>query len=288
MNLLSSFPADRLKSSVHLVLPPADIPRFIGLNALLDDSVRPTPQHSPVWPKNSPMSAQTIHINRLCVNEAYTHAMACAVADVLLPGDVIALEGDLGAGKTTFTRSLAQSLGTDAGLVSSPTFVIVNEYPLSSAVRGIARVIHADAYRLTSTDDLDALGWDRFTTPDKHASRDAVLLIEWPSRIADALPPEHLTIRLTPHNESDASTTARQMDLHVPQAWRSRPRLDWLIHQVPVTCRVTGQLVHPTSPSYPFIDDRAKMADLNRWFSGSYSITRPLRPDDEEADNDRR
>jgi endogenous inhibitor of DNA gyrase (YacG/DUF329 family) len=78
------------------------------------------------------------------------------------------------------------------------------------------------------------------------------------------------------------------MELHVPQAWRSRPRLDLLVHQVPVTCRISGQLVHPTSPSYPFIDDRAKMADLNRWFSGSYSITRPLRPEDEEADNDRR
>lgn len=214
--------------------------------------------------------------------------MARAVADVLLPGDVVTLEGELGAGKTTFTRSLAQSLGADAGLVSSPTFVIVNEYPLSAPVRGISRIIHADAYRLRGIDDLDALGWDRFTTPEKHAARGAILLIEWPSRIADALPAERLTVQLSPIGDAEALTTTRQMDLHVPSAWRARPRLDRLIHQVPVICRTTGQLVHPTSLSYPFVDDRARMADLNRWFTGSYSITRPLRPDDEEADSDRR
>jgi len=214
--------------------------------------------------------------------------MARAVADVLAPGDVVALEGDLGAGKTTFTRALSQALGADGGLVSSPTFVIVNEYPLPSGVRGISRVVHADAYRLTSTDDLDGLGWDGFTNPDRHASPDAVLLIEWPSRIAEALPDDRLTVRLTPPADDALLHTARQMELLIPATWRARPRVDWLLHQVPVTCRVTGQLVHPTSPSYPFIDERAKMADLNRWFSGSYSISRPLRPDDEELDNERR
>jgi tRNA threonylcarbamoyl adenosine modification protein YjeE len=222
--------------------------------------------------------AELIVLRRLLADETHTQAMARAVADVLAPGDVVALEGDLGAGKTTFTRSLAHALGADPALVSSPTFVIVNEYPLAAPVRGIARVVHADAYRLTSSDDLEPLGWDRFTTPQRAAARDAVLLVEWPSRIADALAADRLVIKLAP--DADVGPDARRMEIHAPASWRGRPRMDLLMHQVPVKCRITGRLVHPTSPTYPFYDERAKMADLNRWFSGSYTISRPITPED--------
>jgi len=227
------------------------------------------------------MSGEVMVIQRHCPDEAYTDAMARGVADALMPGDVVALQGDLGAGKTTFARSLARAMGADAGLVSSPTFVVVNEYPLATPVRGIRRVVHADAYRLHGADDLDALGWDRFTKPDRHAADDAVLLVEWPSKIDGALPTDHAAVRLEPDMDPVANPTVRRMTLRLPGAWRARPAAEMLRLQQPLPCRITGRLVHPTNQSYPFVDDRAKMADLNRWFTGSYSIGRPIKPEDE-------
>ncbi len=198
-----------------------------------------------------------------------TAALGCALAGLLRAGDTLALQGDLGAGKTTLARAIAQARGVDPSLISSPTYVIVNEYP--PAREGDPLVVHVDAYRLTSAEDLDPLGWDRL------ADGTAVLLIEWAERIADALPPEHTaTLRLRATAES-----ARAAELDCPEAWESRSPFAALRElalpvRTPTTCPVTGQHVPADSPSWPFASDRARMADLYKWFSGQHEISRPM------------
>lgn len=201
----------------------------------------------------------------------YTASLAAGVASILRAGDIIRLEGDLGAGKTTFVRGLAHALGVPAGLVSSPTFVLVNEYPLTTERRGIRRLIHVDAYRLTSSEDLDALGWDRYVTPEGSAQSDCAIVIEWPTRIAEALASgaSPATIRFTNLGES-----SRQIELDLPDSFASRPGATELADREPIRCPITGVWVEPTRATYPFAGEKEKLADLNRWFTGAYSIGR--------------
>ena len=90
------------------------------------------------------------------------------------PGTVIALTGDLGAGKTAFVRGLAEALGC-RGRVTSPTFTIVNEYP------GSPELIHFDMYRLSGEDELYELGWDDYL------ARNAVVVCEWSELVPGAM-----------------------------------------------------------------------------------------------------
>ncbi|HYE63736.1 MAG TPA: tRNA (adenosine(37)-N6)-threonylcarbamoyltransferase complex ATPase subunit type 1 TsaE [Phycisphaerales bacterium] len=227
------------------------------------------------------MSRATIVIQRTSDSEEATGALAAGLASVLASGDVLALEGDLGAGKTTFVRALAGALGVDTSLVSSPTFVFVNEYPIPPAARNAlagGRITHVDAYRLTSEEDLDALGWDRlFDHHSRQAATDSVALIEWPRRIAKALPDECAWIEI-----AAAGPSRRQITLRLPGSWESRPRLEWLRDREPTKCRVTGRWVSPTSATYPFIDERARDADMYQWFTGGYKTSREIKPTDEE------
>ncbi|MEO1129736.1 MAG: tRNA (adenosine(37)-N6)-threonylcarbamoyltransferase complex ATPase subunit type 1 TsaE [Planctomycetota bacterium] len=124
-------------------------------------------------------------IDRTTASESATIDLASAFASCLRPGDVLALHGDLGAGKTRFVRGLAVGLGLDPADVSSPTFVIVNEYASSSAP-----LIHIDAYRLEHQEDLDALGWDRIFDGT------CIVAIEWAERLADHLPPDRFEITI--------------------------------------------------------------------------------------------
>ncbi len=98
-------------------------------------------------------------------------------------GTVLALRGGLGMGKTAFTRGLARGLGC-TGRVTSPTFTIVNEYD------GATPLFHFDMYRLDGEDDLFDIGWDDYLT------RDGVCAVEWSERIANALPPDTLTVSI--------------------------------------------------------------------------------------------
>lgn len=107
-------------------------------------------------------------------SEQETEALGERLGRQLQPGTVIAYEGDLGAGKTAFTRGLARGLGiTDR--VTSPTYTIVNEYA------GHIPLFHFDMYRLTSSEDLFDIGWEDYLT------RGGVLAVEWSSRVSDAL-----------------------------------------------------------------------------------------------------
>ena len=106
---------------------------------------------------------------------AETEALGAKLAQKLTPGTVIAYLGDLGAGKTAFTRGLARGLGfTD--LVTSPTYTIVNEY-----LGGRLPLFHFDMYRLASADDLWDIGWDDYL------ERGGVCAVEWSENVCDAL-----------------------------------------------------------------------------------------------------
>ena len=104
-----------------------------------------------------------------------TEEIGAALSKVLSPGTVIAYRGDLGAGKTAFTRGLARGLGvTDP--VTSPTYTIVNEY-----LGGRMPLFHFDMYRLHSSDDLWDIGWEDYL------ERGGICAVEWSENVADAM-----------------------------------------------------------------------------------------------------
>lgn len=107
----------------------------------------------------------------------------------LRAGDVVCLSGDLGAGKTTLVTGLARGWGT-TDLVTSPTFVLVNEYRRSDG----QRLRHLDCYRLNSAAEALALGFE-----DLLAETDSAMIIEWPERIRTILPTERLHLYLSWH-----------------------------------------------------------------------------------------
>jgi tRNA threonylcarbamoyladenosine biosynthesis protein TsaE len=120
-------------------------------------------------------------------DEAATAALAGLLAPYLAPGDVVALSGDLGAGKTSFARALIRTLcgPDDAGReVPSPTFTLVQSYETPAG-----RIHHFDLYRVRSPDELTEIGWDE-------ALADGIVLVEWPDRAGALLPARRLDIVL--------------------------------------------------------------------------------------------
>jgi tRNA threonylcarbamoyladenosine biosynthesis protein TsaE len=122
---------------------------------------------------------------------AATRALGAALAFAVQPGQVIALRGDLGAGKTTFVQGLAAGLGC-TGPVTSPTFILVNEHPLP----GHRRLVHIDAYRLGDAADAAVAEAATFGFEEILEADDAIIAIEWSERIAGALPPDYLLVEL--------------------------------------------------------------------------------------------
>ena len=104
-----------------------------------------------------------------------TERVGEALGKVLQPGTILAYEGDLGAGKTAFTRGLARGLGAGEP-VTSPTYTIVNEY-----LSGRMPLFHFDMYRLASSDDLWDIGWEDYL------ERGGVCAVEWSENVADAM-----------------------------------------------------------------------------------------------------
>ncbi len=118
-------------------------------------------------------------------DEAATRALGARLWPLLAAGDVVALAGDLGAGKTTLARGLIQRAMADDAPVPSPTFTLVQVYePKAGPV-----IWHFDLYRLSDAAELTELGWDE-------ALAEGVSLVEWPERAGDALPDTALRLEL--------------------------------------------------------------------------------------------
>ena len=124
-------------------------------------------------------------------SEQDTEKTAERIAEKLVPGDVIAYVGGLGAGKTAFTRGLARGLGAKEQ-VTSPTYTTVNEY-----LSGRMPLFHFDMYRLEDADALFDIGWEDYL------ARRGVCAVEWSERVEDALPPDTLFVTIARHAEND-------------------------------------------------------------------------------------
>lgn len=143
-------------------------------------------------------------------DEAATRRLAADLAAIARPGDLIALSGDLGAGKSTFARAFIRDLAGDAALeVPSPTFTLVQSYETAKG-----QVLHADFFRLARPDDLPDTG-----LPE--AMPEAITLIEWPERAGSTLPEQmrlDIVLELDPH----ASETVRHVELLGSAGWAGR------------------------------------------------------------------
>jgi tRNA threonylcarbamoyladenosine biosynthesis protein TsaE len=118
-----------------------------------------------------------------------TEALGEQLGRALTPGTVLALMGDLGAGKTTLTKGIARGLDV-SDLVHSPTFNLIHEHS------GRLPVYHFDLYRLTSPDQLEDLGYEEYFFGD------GVCVIEWPEEILHMLPPDHIEVRILSGEEN--------------------------------------------------------------------------------------
>lgn len=139
-------------------------------------------------------------------DETATRRLGARLAGLLGPGDVLALAGDLGAGKTTLARGLIQALLGSDEPVPSPTFTMVQSY--RSDRTGLT-VSHFDLYRLSHPDEMIELGWD-------DALSDGISLVEWPERAAGALPESALWLELV------ECGTGRKAHLIGNRAWQER------------------------------------------------------------------
>jgi tRNA threonylcarbamoyladenosine biosynthesis protein TsaE len=124
-------------------------------------------------------------ITLILQNEQDTDRLGAALAEVLPPGTVIALIGTLGAGKTRLVQAVAAALGVPREAVTSPTFVLVNEYR-----QGRLPIFHFDTYRLKDDDEFLALG------PEEYLDSAGLTFIEWADRVNDLLPRDRLEITL--------------------------------------------------------------------------------------------
>lgn len=131
----------------------------------------------------------------LSESEQQTEEFALALAEELRSGDVLAMRGGMGAGKTAFVRGLARGLGITAA-VSSPTYALVHEYRAGDRV-----LYHFDMYRVTDADSLETTGYF------EALEQSAVLCVEWSENIAWAIPKHAVTITMRPEGENSRHIT---------------------------------------------------------------------------------
>ena len=128
-------------------------------------------------------------------SESETEAIGEAFARDLPGGTVVAMYGELGAGKTAFVRGMARGLGLTCR-VSSPTFTIVNEYSGSGR-----ELLHFDMYRLGGAQELLDIGWDDYL------AREAVIAVEWSENVEDVFDGSEVTVRIEKRSESEREIT---------------------------------------------------------------------------------
>ena len=127
-------------------------------------------------------------------SERETEEIGRRFAEKLPGGTVVAMYGDLGAGKTAFVRGMARGLGLSCR-VSSPTFTIVNEY------LGDRELIHFDMYRLSGADELFDIGWEDYL------ARGAVCAVEWSENVSDAFFGDEINVRIEKTGENERTIT---------------------------------------------------------------------------------
>jgi tRNA threonylcarbamoyladenosine biosynthesis protein TsaE len=125
-----------------------------------------------------------------------TQAIAAEFSKTLRGGECVALHGDVGAGKTQFVRGLVQGLGGDIRSVSSPTYILLNVYDT-----GRLTVYHLDAYRVGGADDFEGIGFSELL------EQGGIVVVEWPTRVMELLPPGHLSIRIEATGVRDRTIT---------------------------------------------------------------------------------
>ena len=133
-------------------------------------------------------------------NERETEELGHRLAASLPGGTVVAMYGDLGAGKTAFVRGMARGMGLDCR-VSSPTFTIVNEY------LGQRELIHFDMYRLSGADELFDIGWEDYL------SRGAVCAVEWSENVQDAFFGDEIVVRIDKLGDTERKITIEWAEL---------------------------------------------------------------------------
>jgi len=208
-----------------------------------------------IWQSRSSSVNQTMSLGR-------------EIAAMSRAGDIIALIGELGAGKTQLVRGLAEGLGISPSKVASPTFVLVHEYepPFDGPM-----LVHVDAYRMKTAAELETIGWgDEFR-------EGAVVVVEWADRIPDALGDDRLEIELSHLGDEHRLVTCRAFG-----NWRNRAPQPMEDFGQPTKCPTCGGMAMPSVDDYPFCSHRCRLADLNRWFNEDYKISRPI----EQADLD--
>lgn len=133
-------------------------------------------------------------------NENETEALGERLARSIPGGAVIAMYGDLGAGKTAFVRGMARGLGLDCR-VSSPTFTIVNEY------LGERELIHFDMYRLSCADELFDIGWEDYI------ARGAICAVEWSENVEDAFYGDEIVVTIEKLSDNERKITIEGVEL---------------------------------------------------------------------------
>jgi tRNA threonylcarbamoyladenosine biosynthesis protein TsaE len=122
-----------------------------------------------------------------------TRNLGIKLGKLLTAGDTLLLSGDLGAGKTTLTQSIAKGLEvSDKYYVTSPSFALMQEYP------GRYPLYHMDCYRLSGEDDIEAAGLSEYLV-----TRNGVCIVEWPDRLGSLMPREYLHIQITLLQENE-------------------------------------------------------------------------------------
>jgi len=235
-----------------------------------------------------------------------TEAIAATVGGLLEPGTVLHLLGGLGGGKTTFVRGLARGLGLDADEISSPTFVRLARHDRHAcpdrpdqAEKALRSLVHVDGYRVEDEREAAALEIEAVAE-----ECDAIVAIEWPDRLGTHAPPADLVVSIDPDDsmpgsdESGPETGARRIAILDRRSEPARRRLAEAMATVhagrvrmPPTagearCPICGKpLPEPgREESFsPFCSPRCRGADLGRWFSGDYAISRALDPE-QDAD----
>jgi tRNA threonylcarbamoyladenosine biosynthesis protein TsaE len=158
-------------------------------------------------------TANTTRVAIISTSPEQTQSIGRALMDLLPDGALVALYGDLGAGKTCFVRGMAQTTGA-ANLVTSPTFTIVHEYP------GQRPIVHIDLYRIAEPRQILDLGYDELFTPPS-----GVCVVEWADRAAELLPPRRVDVTLMHRDKISRSVEIFDRGV-LPGDWSARFSLE--------------------------------------------------------------